>query len=78
MFLSDHGDLSNPKNIVNGIPVIYKSYLNAPSHRTNPWHAGGNKTRLPASHGCTRFLNEDMRYINSIYDKIKNSTLIDF
>lgn len=78
MFLADHGNLSDPKNIVNGIPVIYKSYLTAPTRRTNPWHAGGSKTRLPASHGCTRFLNEDMKYIDSIYDKIKNSTLIDF
>ncbi len=78
MFLADHGNLSDPKNIVNGIPVIYKSYLTAPTRRTNPWHAGGSKTRLPASHGCTRFLNEDMKYINSIYDKIKNSTLLDF
>ena len=78
MFLYDHGNLNDPKNIVNGMPVIYKSYITAPTHRTNPWHAGGSKTRLPASHGCTRFLNEDMRYLDSIYNKIKNSSLIDF
>ena len=77
MYLAEHGDLSDPKNIVNGIPVIYKRYYSRTNH-TNPWHAGGSNTRLPASHGCTRFIDSDMRYLDSMYSKIYHSSLVDY
>lgn len=45
---------------------------------TNPWHAGGDRSRTPKSHGCTRFSSNDIGYLSSIFEKINGSRLIDF
>ena len=57
-----------------GVDVIWK---NNGGGGSNPWHIGGGN-HYPASHGCTRYNTEDLKYLLSIHSQIVNSRIIDF
>lgn len=56
------------------VPVIWK---NNGGGGSNPWHIGGGNN-YPASHGCTRYNTEDLKWLVSMHSQIVDSRIIDF
>ena len=56
------------------VDVIWK---NNGGGGSNPWHIGGGNN-YPASHGCTRYNTEDLKWLLSMHSQILNSRIIDF